>query len=568
MYLSINEIKQLIFSNFPNEKADIVSKHLEHKCFMNNDKLYTLTPNISYEVTTGTKVENKLLNTVTKLLQQSYDKLDDLGKTEISNIKKWATVFNNRDVKTYYPQLQQTIMKDQTVDDYYDEIHFANGVYYLDRAEFKPRKIGKHFITYYIDYDYVRPSKKALNYVKSVVKKTFPLVEDYECICTIFGAVLTGRSGEDQTMLFLLGDASSGKSNLLSMTELAVQKYCVQLKDNTFAANASTADKVYNTFSNGLYIRFAWVNEMKDTKCDPSVFKQFNDGKLQTVKLFKDGCESFEHRAKLFSTANNLPNILIDNGTLRRIKAYLTEAKFVEHEHEVDEDNHVYLKDKNLLQDMKEKNLRVAWFQIMADFAYDWLESRVIHYPPNFDSAKCEIAAANDIMQDFIDGHLIATGNEADRVGKLAMHDAFKVAYPEKHLSPIQLITSLKEKKLNYNCKLRAAGIQGCFTGVMLREDGDLFERDDDDDAHNADIDKSEKAVDIRVEYSKLKHAYESLVKKYNNTLRSGFGKITNESDSESDSEDESDESEADSDSDSEDEAPPAKEPAKKAKCS
>jgi hypothetical protein len=53
MYLSINEIKQLIFSNFPNEKADIVSKHLEHKCFMNNDKLYTLTPNISYEVTTG-----------------------------------------------------------------------------------------------------------------------------------------------------------------------------------------------------------------------------------------------------------------------------------------------------------------------------------------------------------------------------------------------------------------------------------------------------------------------------------------------------------------------------------
>lgn len=119
MYLSLNEIKQLIFSNFPNEKADIIAKHLDLKCFLCNEKLDTLTPTISYEVTSGSaKIESKLLNTVTALLQQSYNKLDDLSKTEVSNIKKWAVVFSNSDVKTYSPQLCQAIMKEHVMDDY------------------------------------------------------------------------------------------------------------------------------------------------------------------------------------------------------------------------------------------------------------------------------------------------------------------------------------------------------------------------------------------------------------------------------------------------------------------
>ena len=345
MYLSLKEIKKLIFSNFPNEKADIIALHLKDKCFINNNKLYTLTPYISYDVTLGAKIENKLLNSVTKLMQQSYDKLEDLEKTEISSIKKWSQAFNNSDVRTYFAQLQEAITVDKTLDDYFDEIHFKNGVYDLAKGTFKPRKVGKHYITYYITYDYVKPSKKQIDRVKAIVRKTFPLSKDYRCMCLILGAALTGRSVDDQTMLFLLGHASSGKSNILAMTELAVQKYFVQLKDDIFAMGTTTADKVFNTFNTQLFIRFAFVNEIKDKRCDPSVFKQFNDGKLQTVALYKDGSESFEHRAKLICAANNLPNIVADEAIIRRLKAYLTTARFVENKSEVDESKHIYLKD-------------------------------------------------------------------------------------------------------------------------------------------------------------------------------------------------------------------------------
>jgi hypothetical protein len=64
---------------------------------------------------------------------------------------------------------------------------------------------------------------------------------------------------------------------------------------------------------------------MKDKKCDSSSIKQFNDGWLQTVSLYKDGCQSFEHRAKAITTANGLPKFIVDGGISR--------SKFVDSPH-------------------------------------------------------------------------------------------------------------------------------------------------------------------------------------------------------------------------------------------
>ena len=79
----------------------------------------------------------------------------------------------------------------------------------------KRRVIGEHFITYFIDYDYEAPTKKQMASMRKTVSKTIPLVEDYDCMYTILGSALTVRATLGQTMLFFLGDASSGKSNVL-----------------------------------------------------------------------------------------------------------------------------------------------------------------------------------------------------------------------------------------------------------------------------------------------------------------------------------------------------------------
>jgi hypothetical protein len=51
-------------------------------------------------------------------------------------------------------------------------------------------------------------------------------------------------------------------------------------------------------------------------------------------------------------------------------------------------------------------------FQILADAAQNWLDTREIEYTENFPNTKSEIIDSNDIMQDFIDGNLMFTNND------------------------------------------------------------------------------------------------------------------------------------------------------------
>jgi hypothetical protein len=76
-------------------------------------------------------------------------------------------------------------------------------------------------------------------------------------------------------------------------------------------------------------------------------------------------------------------------------------------------------------------------------------------------------------MQDFIDSNLRITNSPDDRIGKNEMLEAVKAQYPQKHLTPMQLITALKDKKISYNAKLRCEKLQGCFVGVVFQSEFD-----------------------------------------------------------------------------------------------
>jgi hypothetical protein len=203
------------------------------------------------------------------------------------------------------------------------------------------------------------------------------------------------------------------------VTELSVQKYFVQLKDDLFAAGTTTGDKVFNTFSDALYIRLAWFSMMANCKLLSST-------KMEVNHLNRDQ-SSLQQRMK-------------------------------------------YLKNKDLLNQIVEKDLHIAWFQILADAAQDWLDTREIEYTENFTNTKSEIIDSDDIMKDFVDGNLVFTNNDKDRVSKQDMLNQFKQFYPDKHLSVLQLISSLKEKNVKYSNKYRINGIQGCFYCVKVVE--------------------------------------------------------------------------------------------------
>ena len=163
-----------------------------------------------------------------------------------------------------------------------------------------------------------------------------------------------------------------------------------------------------------------------------------------------------------------MPSIKIDSGVKRRIKAHEHKSVFTENSKEVDEKKHIYLMDKDFIENAVNEGLHIAWFQILADNAKEWLEERTIKYPESFNNTKKEITDANDFVQDFIDGSVKITNNDQDRIGKNDMHQEFCKLNPQRHLTLLQLLTSLKERKIGYSGKLRCNGIQGCYYGVRL----------------------------------------------------------------------------------------------------
>ena len=146
--------------------------------------------------------------------------------------------------------------------------------------------------------------------------------------------------------------------------------------------------------------------------------------------------------------------------------------------------------------------MKLAFFDIIAEYAFEWLKTKKIHLPEEFTEAKANIIDSNDHIQDFIDGYLTTTNNQDDRIGKNEMLKLFSEINQGKHLTILQMITLLKEKGLKYDRGLRVDGIQGCFHNIKLK-------RDVDNEDYDNGISKKDMSVKITIDeqiehYTKL----------------------------------------------------------------
>jgi hypothetical protein len=484
-------ISKIISSEFPNEKAEIIANALRNKLLISNGCLYEITDKITYKLV-KCEIKMKILTAATEVLQEAFQ--NNLTKKEHNKLenkfktKEIKETFSNKSVLEYYPQLyNQLENNDIKFDDYICQIHFLNGYMDLKTLEFKQRVLHEDFVTDVIKRNYVKSNDEDKKQILKHVNKIYPKQEDLENILLVLGSCLSGKANIDQDTLFLLGLGSSGKSFTLELTAKSIQMYLKELKDDTFSHNNAKADKILNTFDKSPYVRITWINEIKDTKIDDSLFKSFCDGKAQTTKLYQDGSNSIELKSKAIITANTMPNIKIDTGTTRRILSYTHQSNFVDLAKDVDEKNHIYLKDKDIISKIAEHEcLLNAWFDMLATYCQKWLNGEKMKYNKNFEETKLNVTASNDIFQDFIDSKIKITGNSDDRVGKNEMAKAFGLMYPNKCLTVQQIMNSLKEKGLKYEGTLRCKsdGVKGCYMGVKLEdhcETDDATDEEDDD---------------------------------------------------------------------------------------
>ena len=504
----------MISSKFPNEKAALIATFLREHYLISNNMMYEVSKNITFKMVKS-EIKMKLLKVTTFLIQESYKNLTTKEKAALDDLydaRKIDAIFTNSSVLDYYPQLFSELENnDVAFDHYLCEIHFLNGYIDLYTLEFKHRVLHENYVTEVIKRDYIQSTEDQQIEVLTHIKKIYPHQGDLDNILLILGSCLSGKANVDQDTLFLLGKGSSGKSFTLELTKQSIEIYLKELKDDTFSNNNAKSDKILNTFNKSPHIRISWINEMKDTKIDDSLFKAFCDGKAQTTKLYEDGSNSIELKSKAIITANNMPNIKIDTGTTRRILSYTHKSSFIDNPKDVDETKHIYLKDKNLIEKLTNQLLLTAWFDILASYCQKWLHGAKLKYSKNFEETKQDVTGSNDIFQDFLDSKVKITNSSDDRVGKNEMAKAFTLMYPNKCLTVQQIINSLKEKGLAYEGTLRCKsdGIKGCYMGVKLEDackNSYKDDHEDDDDSDDQEVKASplDYGIKIATDYKAL----------------------------------------------------------------
>lgn len=473
--LNKNDIEKLIVSVFTNEKSTIISKKLKSYCFFVGPDLYLVQDNITFTKYCQKTSPLMLISMVSRYLEMSYKNMseDESKLIRLEHSKQYSKIFSNSNIDSYKSQLQidLTITKNIKFDDTPYEIHFRNGYYDLKDRQFKNREIFKHYITKYINRDYKQSTTCEQKIIQQYLTQIYSTnIEDKECVLQILGSALTGKSTNNQECLFLLGLGSTGKSLVMKLIQLCVSVYVMELKSDTFCQSNSKIDKQLCSYVSNPQIRISWINEMKDSMNDGSLFKSFIDGEIKTTELYKDGQISTNHNSIVVGTANEIPGFKMDSGIVRRIRGLTHKSSFTDDQTDILKTPHTYLKDNDLLDKLTMGNSLNAFFDILAEKCYECLSGKKIVYTENFDQTKENVVGANDKIQDFIDGSLIITNNETDRISKDEMVQLFKDQFNGDYKSIRRLISELQDKKIKYSCQFRLNNIKGCFYGVRVRD--------------------------------------------------------------------------------------------------
>lgn len=479
-YLNYSVFEQFMISP-PIVRAKLISDILVDYIFVNetDSEMYSINENLTLSHIEKSERENTVLQRILELVNISYIKLSEQERKLITLTykKEYTSMTTINGMKTILQLVYRYIRRPVNIAGDPNHIHFENGYLNITDKKFYKRE-KPNYVLECINRKYKKAKSKHIKYVHDILKQIYPKDENREQIFKVIGCAFSGQIVDERFSLFLLGKSQAGKSVLMKMLSSAFTKsYVMEFQSDFFDRGSKTVNKTLNQFIKSPNIRISWVNELKNSAVDTSFFKKFCEGAMQTTSLYKDGINDVRHNSVAVITANELPNMHQDTGVKSRIKALKHSSYFTEIKADIDESKHIYHRDNQLTRKISiDKGVLDAIVHIVIDYANKYLnnEYNLSEWPEDFDKAKDEIVMTNDTFQDFIDGHLVITGNDKDRISKDGMLELFREIYPKKHMSPTVLLSALKDKDLLYSSQYRYKnGIRGVYYGVRVKESRD-----------------------------------------------------------------------------------------------
>jgi len=327
-------------------------------------------------------------------------------------------------------------------------VQFRNGAYNLKTGKLEPRT-REMYISLCLGYNY--RSKKSFQRswkILRVLKKILPDSVLRNAQLNWRGLCLTGETREQVFMLNLGTGASNGKSTLAKLYAEAFPIYHKAIGNDCFDKNNESG---YNKCMSGLAgkpIRLITMEEWGEKSQDVNKIKSTVEGSSITCKPLYERELTMRVQFKLEASSNHNTTVdSMDNGFNRRALLMEYDSKFVDSKEDVDEDNHIYLKDKGVDTLLDSNNMKLAFFHILAPYAKDYYDNG-LDLPKEVRSGFATMVNEDDELKDFFDKF---ESNKYSEIGKNEMLHYFN-QYPQETITT-KIWKNLKQefKKRGFN---------------------------------------------------------------------------------------------------------------------
>lgn len=303
-------------------------------------------------------------------------------------------------------------------------VAFSNGVYDLDRCEFREGRredmITKHMVCNYEEFNSNSTHIKTIN---RFFEQIFPDPEVREYVWIFLSTCLSGCTTE--SFHIFTGVGANGKSTLMDLMERAFghnedSGLACQLPVSLLTQKRAAADNHSSSLAKTIGKRFVVIQEPENTDHLNMGFIKELSGKdtIQARKIYKEPI-TFKPQFKMVMCCNDLPDVPYnDGGTWRRLKVVPFEAEFVDHP----DPNHPYQfkKDNNFGEYLNNPKtieafayLLVQKWKVHKNNKYEW------NFPAKVNAATANYKKKNDNMARFIEDRIKTDLTRSLRVSDL-----------------------------------------------------------------------------------------------------------------------------------------------------
>jgi len=361
------------------------------------------------------------------------------------------------------------------------KFQFRNGAFDLKTGTFGARTREMYISgDAILKYDFpvetgtVEEYAEEIKVIKDMLKKIIPNDAERFAWCSWKGYCLTGEINGQMFFIYLGASAGNGKSTLMEIFKDAFPCYFKPIgKEAVLDKNKD--DKclsgLVNTAFRGIYTEEITQIGLK--------VKELTQQTTPVKPLYMEEI-LLRIQFKFEGLCNAVPETKCDEGVLRRGRQLECNSQFVDDEDDVDEENHIYLKDPTLGEKFKlDERYKIALFLYFAEFAKQYYQKGVNEWKKQFDGMRDAFKDTNqddDALAEFVKC-FVKSDDEDDVISKKDMltylynetGDEFikqDAAGNNKYKKFSNIRNEFKKHRFKYASQMRQHGSKGFFTNI------------------------------------------------------------------------------------------------------